>query len=183
MPRDALRILPSVVDRLIDDTLDRPADAPVEPAATSTWAWDLDDLLEAVRRDLSWLLNTRRTPPRELPPGEPDEDPARDPYYHLRRSCFTYGLSDPSSISSASDRDLLRLKAEMAKAVELYEPRLRNVGVTQLTKEDQPADGTPLDLWFEIVGDLRVEGTEIPVHFETRLKIENRLHRVRAETA
>src|SRR5689334_20282298 len=88
-------LLPSVLDRLID----REPAVSTEPQARRSGR--LADLKDAVRRDLQWLLNSRRTIV-EIPPG----------LRELPNSLLAYGLPDftHASLTTSDDRrSLLRL--------------------------------------------------------------------------
>src|SRR5580692_433240 len=106
-------MLPSVLDRLIDtDPLNRK-----EP---ESWrAQSLKELKDSVRRDLEWLLNSRR--PLVEPP---------DAAKHLWHSVYAYGLPDTTGLSLRSKDDRHRLATVVEVAVASFEPRLLNVKVT-----------------------------------------------------
>jgi type VI secretion system protein ImpF len=95
------------------------------------------DLRDSLRRDLEWLLNSRRRV--GLPPGVRELD----------RSVVGYGLPDLSRFypHSATDRDALQ--EAIAQAVEAFEPRLRSPRVVL-----EPPDGTEPGLRFRIEGEL-----------------------------
>src|SRR5262252_9000977 len=95
----------SVLDRLIDDDPKRSSEAPPSRAQT------LRDFKAGVRRDLEWLLNTRRT-----------IDPAPDSARETVRSVYHYGFADISSRSVLSSRDHNDLVREMELALALFEP-------------------------------------------------------------
>jgi len=82
----------SIVERLID----------LEPISgvesPPTRAQSLRQLKAGLRRDLEWLLNTRRTP-----------DPAGDEYRETSKSLFNYGLPDITSVNWENERDRGRL--------------------------------------------------------------------------
>ena len=90
----------SVLDRLIDvDSASNSAEAP------PTRAQSLRELRLALKRDLEWLLNTRRT-------IEPAAESARETV----RSLYHYGFADVSSKSVLSTRDQSDLVREMESA-------------------------------------------------------------------
>ena len=78
----------SVLERLID----REPQIAAEPPLTR--AQSVRQLKASLRRDLEWLLNTRRTP-----------EAAGDEFQELERSLFNYGLPDLTSLSWESARD------------------------------------------------------------------------------
>jgi type VI secretion system protein ImpF len=114
----------------------------------------LRELKAALRRDLEWLLNTRRTI---------EESPAS--LKELERSLYTYGLPDVSSLylRSSSDQDSL-LKA-IRVAISFFEPRLLNIQVTL-----QPVTGDTRVLRFAIEGLLRMDPAPEHVFFDTMLE-------------
>ncbi len=111
-------ITQSVVDRLMDL---EPREA-VDPQFSR--AKHLKEYRTAVRRDLQWLLNTRRIN-EAAGPDMPD----------LRRSLFNYGLPDFSSYSLNSSNDRAELTSHIEDTIEIFEPRLRDVHVIVLESE------------------------------------------------
>src|SRR5947209_3028126 len=102
----------SVLDRLID--LDPRSSAEIAMGRAES----VRAVKSAVRRDLEWLLNTRRIavePPEGL--------------RELNRSVYMFGLPDLSSFSLASQNDRQRLLRVLQSAVRLFEPRLANVRI------------------------------------------------------
>ncbi len=72
----------------------------------------------AVRRDLEWLLNTRRI-----------FDFPDDGLKEVNRSAYMYGLPDLSALTMATSGDRNKLSRQMVAAINLFEPRLANVRV------------------------------------------------------
>ncbi|MGA2116377.1 MAG: type VI secretion system baseplate subunit TssE [Bryobacteraceae bacterium] len=142
---------PSLLDRLIDD----------EPRnrteAAGRRSQSLNELKDSVRRDLEWLLNSRR------PPWEPA--PAAK---ELWRSVYCYGLPDTTSLAMTSDEDRNRMVRMVAAAVAAFEPRLMNVRVTM-----EPASSTSRVLHFQIEALLRMEPSPARVFFDTTLELAN----------
>ncbi len=97
----------SVLDRLLNDG------APVSASD------DLARLREAVRRDVEWLLNTRRI-----------YRTAPDDYPELQRSLYHYGLPDVTSLGRDAPASRARLSAQIEEALTLFEPRLASVRVS-----------------------------------------------------
>src|SRR5450432_3163528 len=82
----------SVIERLIDRDPKNTTENPPSRAQSVR-------LLKAsLRRDLEWLLNTRRTP-----------DPAGPEYPEVAKSLHNYGLPDLNSLNWESVRDRSRL--------------------------------------------------------------------------
>ena len=104
----------SVLDRLIDNAPAHAQDAP------TSWADSVRHLRNAVRRDLEWLLNTRRIiylAPAELP--------------ETRASVYHYGLPDITSLSGDSHDTPIRLARQIEETIAAFEPRLSSVRVRQ----------------------------------------------------
>jgi type VI secretion system protein ImpF len=106
----------SVLDRLTDND---PRTPTVE--APLTRAESVRALKAGVRRDLEWLLNTRRTPD--------DPGAAR---VETENSLYNYGLPDFSAYSIASPKDQTKLVRALQAAVKTFEPRLANVRILPL---------------------------------------------------
>jgi type VI secretion system protein ImpF len=117
-------ILPSVLDRLLDDEPDQRQERP-KPTAQL-----VRDLRDAVIRDVSALLNARRAWPP--PPPELDE---------LRQSVVDFGIPDftGADLSSADAREAFRREVE--DTIRRYEPRFKTVHV-ELIRGDDASDRT-----------------------------------------
>jgi type VI secretion system protein ImpF len=152
----------SVVDRLMDSDPDTSTEAPL------TWAQSVRDLKRALRRDLEWLLNTRRI--AQLAP---------EGFTELARSVYHYGLPDITSLAaeSVSARDWLRRQVE--EAIMLFEPRLASVRVTVATTGEEGRR----ELRFVIDALLRMEPSPEQVMFDTVLEVTSATFEVRGEGA
>ena len=150
MPRieSDLRTTPSVLDRLID--LD-PGLSSEPPASRQK---SLRQLKDSVRRDLEWLLNSRRLV---------DEIPAD--LKETRRSLASYGLPDftGAGVKNPAEQDSMRRLIQ--SAVDAFEPRLKNVVVTVETGREFERS-----LHFRIVAYLQVEPAPELVTFDTILQ-------------
>ena len=140
----------SVLDRLVDDE-PRLAGDP-----TLTWADSVRELKVALRRDLEWLLNTRRVP--QAPPASCDE---------LRHSLYQYGLPDFSARHRDAPGTAAQLAREVEEAIALFEPRLAGARVP-LADTTQGGDRR---LHFVIEALLRLDPTPERVVFDTVLDI------------
>lgn len=121
-----------------------------------TFSESVDQLREAVRRDLDWLLNTRRI-----------AEPAPDEYPEVQKSLYHYGLPDITSLSGDSSSARRRLIRQVEECIELFEPRLANVRVTAL---DVPAKSERRQIRFVIEALLRMEPNPERVTFDTMLE-------------
>jgi type VI secretion system protein ImpF len=147
-----------LLDRLID--LDPSSGDPVQTRAAAVRA-----LKEALRRDLEWLLNTRRTP-LESPSSYPG----------LSRSVFYYGIPDLSSVSLHSLEDEMHLLGIIEKAIATFEPRLAQVRVTAR----EPLDRQERMLHFQIDALLLVDPSPESISFDTVLNVDRGACEVKA---
>lgn len=139
----------SVLDRLIDRDPDTHAEIPL------TRPQSLRELKIALKRDLEWLLNSRKT-------IEPSPDSARE----TCRSVFHYGFADVSSKSVLSSRDQGELIREMESVIAVFEPRLKRARVRM-----EPVEGNYRNLKFVIEGLLCMDPAPEPVRFDTVLEL------------
>jgi type VI secretion system protein ImpF len=153
------RIIPSVLDRLIDEEPDRVFEAPTSRSD------NIDDLKQSVRRDLEWLLNTRQ-----------DAAGVHSGLKELTHSLATYGLPDFSAFSVKNPSDHVRMQKILEKAINSFEPRLESVRVTLV-----PVRDLEQKLRFRIDARLRVEPAPEPVTFDTVLQAVSNQYTVRAE--
>jgi type VI secretion system protein ImpF len=149
----------SVLDRLIDDDPQHSAEVPL------TRAQSLRQLKAALKRDLEWLLNTRRT-----------IDPAPDSARETVRSVYHYGFADISSKWALSSQDHNDLVREMESVIALYEPRLKRVKVRM-----EPLADRSQSLRFVIDGLLNVDPAPEPVRFDTVLQVSKGVYEVKGE--
>ena len=151
----------SVLDRLVDEDPKRLAELPLSRAQS------LREFKANVCRDLEWLFNSRQ-------PLESDSLPKE-----LRRSVYTYGLPDISSLSVSSVRDRKRLSQALEEAVKTFEPRILKPRVSLVPTDD----GKVQRLRFIIEGLLRVDPSPEPVSFDTVLDVTSGEYRVPGDTS
>lgn len=151
----------SLIDRLIDDAPHERGDA------TLTWARSLHLLKQSVKRDLDWLLNTRRT-----------GDPVPEEFVELRGSLHDYGLEDISSMSRDSSDTQARLLRGIEQAITDFEPRLGAVRVSLVDEDDDP---TRRDVHFLIEAMLRVDPSPEPVVFDTIFEVGSGEYHVKGD--
>jgi len=149
----------SVLDRLIDNEPNVPADPPAGRSHS------VRQLKAALRRDLEWLLNTRRTP-----------DAVENTDLELHDSLYNYGLPDTSSMSMLSPADQNRLLRMMEQTISVFEPRIQGARVTL----ESPASGAR-SLRFCIEGLLKLDPAPERVSFDTVLDLTNREYEVKGE--
>jgi len=139
----------SVLDRLIDNDPKNNNEVPLSRPQS------LRELRAALKRDLEWLLNTRRT-----------IDPAPDSARETVRSVYHYGFADISSKSVLSAKDHGDLIREMEAAIAIFEPRLKRAKVRMEQVED-----TTRTVQFVIEGMLCMDPAPEPVRFDTMLEL------------
>jgi type VI secretion system protein ImpF len=149
----------SVLDRLIDK------DPKVSMEVPLTRAQSLRELKIAIKRDLEWLLNTRRT-----------IDPAPDSAHETVRSVYHYGFADISSKSLLSVRDQNELVRQMESAIAVFEPRLKRPKVRM-----ERVEGGYRALRFVIEGLLCMDPAPEPVRFDTVLELGKGQYEVKGE--
>ena len=141
----------SVLDRLIDRDPKTSSEIPF------TRAQSLRELRQSLKRDLEWLLNTRKT-------IDPSPDSARETVH----SVYHYGFPDVSSKSVLSTRDHSDLMRDMETAIAIFEPRLKRAKVRM-----EPVEGSFRMLRFVIEGLLCMDPAPEPVRFDTVLELGN----------
>ena len=144
-----IRVTPSVLDRLIDESPEVSTEAPKSRAAS------LADLKRSIRRDLEWLLNTRCF--IDLEASELEE---------AKASVAFYGLPDITSISAKSPDEQRRLSRAVEHALKTFEPRFMDLKVTLA-----PPTHTERQLQFHIEASLDIEPAPEPIAFDTVMKI------------
>jgi type VI secretion system protein ImpF len=118
---------------------------------------------DALKRDLEWLLNTRKPPLPQI---------ATRPA--VRDSVINFGLPDISSLglTSASDQRSLRMAIEACLRV--FEPRLSDVRVTL-----ESADTTDRRLRFHIEGNMKLDPVPEEIAFDTVLELSSGEYKVK----
>lgn len=149
----------SVLDRLIDLEPKNHLEAPL------TRAQSLRRLKAALKRDLEWLLNTRRVA-QDLPSADDV----------LERSLYCYGLPDFTGLNLRSSRDQQKMTKMLESAIARFEPRLSNVRVTM-----EPVTENARLLRFVIEGLLRIDPAPERVSFDTVLELTSGRYEVRGE--
>lgn len=141
----------SILDRLTDNDPRTPsAEAPLSRAES------VRILRIGVKRDLEWLLNTRRCP---------DDPGAGLP--ETENSLYNYGLPDFSTYAIASPKDQTRLVRGLQAAVKTFEPRLANVRIVPL--EINPKGLRTMRIRIE--GLLMMDPAPEHISFDTMLQL------------
>ncbi len=149
----------SILDRLVDLDPKRHMEPPL------TRAQSLRELKASLKRDLEWLLNTRRTLD-EVP--ESSEE--------LQHSLLSYGLPDICSLGIHSPKDQNRLLRTMESTISTFEPRIAGVKVTL-----EPVAHNTRILRFLIEGLLRIDPAPEHVSFDTVLELTSGQYEVKGE--
>ena len=152
--RPADLLLPSVLDRLLD-----------EQSQSNGDGQRLDELKAAVARDLEAFLNSRRR--CISPPGDLTE---------LDRSVVDYGVEDFTGANMASPDRRERFRAAMEAAIRRYEPRFAAVEVVILPDEGGGQDRT---LRFRIEGLLHAEPAPEPLVLDSRIDPLTRAYEIK----
>lgn len=142
-------LMPSVLDRLIDD------DPGVRIETPRARTQVLRELKLAVRRDLENLLNTRRRAV-SIPPG----------YTELKCSLLTYGLADFSGSGPGGGKERDAFCRSIEAVIRQHEPRFLTV-VVELVSAADPTDRT---LRFRIDAVLRADPVPEPVVFDSTME-------------
>lgn len=149
------RAIETLVTQSVLDRLSNSEDWP------TTRAHSVRLLREVLRRDMEWLLNTRRPP---IPGLDGPES---------KRSVLNYGLVDTSSLSLASSLDRRRLQQAVQTCIADFEPRLQRV-VVVLAEENLKAR----QLRFHIEGQIRLDPAPEEISFDTVLELASGEYRV-----
>jgi type VI secretion system protein ImpF len=140
-----IRITPSVVDRLLDFEPNVSTEVPKSRAKS------LRELKTSVRRDLEWLLNTRRYV------GEIAEN-----LEEVNKSVAIYGLPDFTGASAKNINEQKRLVKQIEATIKIFEPRFLDLKVTL-----EQSNSLERALRFRIDARLDVEPSPEPISFDT----------------
>jgi type VI secretion system protein ImpF len=155
-PQQAL--MPSVLDRLID---------PDSAGTAARRGYGLGQMTDAVRRDLTELLNTRLSCHDVSP--EFDE---------LLRSIFGFGIPDLTSLNAITPQDRRNIGLIIENTVERFEPRLKDVRATVL----DPGDNLDRTIRFRIDARLCMDPAPA-VAFDTILELTTGRYDVKSSGA
>ena len=140
-------LLPSILDRLIDPD-----------AGGTAWrrGYGVEQMVEAVHRDLEDLLNTRQS-----------HDGLPEGFSEVGRSVFGYGLPDLASLSAVTPEQRREIGRVLEAVIARFEPRLRDPRATLLQPEGAKLEPT---VSFRIEAKLCVEPAP-EVAFDTVLEL------------
>jgi type VI secretion system protein ImpF len=153
---------PNVTLSLLDRLTDQEPSVSIEPPRGR--AQSLRQLKTSLRRDIEWLLNTRRS--IEAPDVSPE----------TAKSVFNYGLPDITSLGVRSTQDQKRLLWMIESTIATFEPRIKGPRVTM-----EPVAGTARILRFQIQGLLRIDPAPERVTFDTVLELTSGEYQVKGD--
>lgn len=159
-PDPDLAVTASILDRLVDLNPGAAADAPANRSQS------IRQLKASLRRDLEWLLNTRRNP-----------DAVPETYEEVCRSLYNYGLPDVTAMALHSPRDRQRLLRLVEQTIEIFEPRLMSTRVRAL----DTAGAAPRVLRFQIEALLKMDPAPEQVLFDTVLQLNNGEYQIKGD--
>jgi type VI secretion system protein ImpF len=157
-----LTVTLSVLDRLVDNDPSNRFD-PVMTRAASVRM-----LKASLKRDLEWLLNTRRIPDERV-----------EEFEELSKSLYYYGLPDFTAMGFAHVKDRQRLLRMLEKCIQNYEPRLTAVKVIPIETTDDLQNRRLLR--FQIEGLLKMDPAPEHVSFDTVLQLTSGEYTVRGD--
>src|SRR5271169_619426 len=153
---------PNVTLSLLDRLTDLEPSAGTDPPHGR--AQSLRQLKTSLRRDIEWLLNTRRS------------IEAADASLESGRSVFNYGLPDITSLGVRSTQDQKRLLWMIESTIAAFEPRIKGPRVTM-----EPVAGSSRILRFQIQGLLRIDPAPERVTFDTVLELTSGEYQVKGD--
>lgn len=150
---ESQRYAPGLFDRLIDD----------QPGATPA-TWTLEQLKDAVARDLESLLNTRAAMAEALFIDCPEAS----------KSVLTYGLTDFAGMCMTSDADRKKICAAVLLTITRHESRLYAV-----TAALRPRSSSINRFDFVISGKLKAQKASDLLHFDAVLEPATQQYSIR----
>jgi len=119
--------------------------------------------LDAIKRDLQDLLNTRRLLSEE----------ALSLYPEARRSLLLYGLPDLTSLASASATQRDRLISLVEAAIAQFEPRLMGARVIPLAPDEAGRE-----IRFRVEGFVRADPLPARIIFDSAIQVDQQQCRI-----
>ncbi|NOY73163.1 MAG: type VI secretion system baseplate subunit TssE [Gammaproteobacteria bacterium] len=146
-------VLPSILDRLIDDDPENPLHV-VKPFGVL-----LKEIKTNIRRDLENLLNTRMYRQQDI-----------TAYAELGQSIVNYGLPDFSRLQFGSQNQRDEFRRLVQSTIRKYEPRFERVDV-EINPINEDYERT---LYLKISAVLMVEPDPVPLIFDSRVRAVDR---------
>jgi type VI secretion system protein ImpF len=138
---------PGLFDRLLG--------VPLRAGGGSVARLSVEDMKDAVARDLEALLNTRAVLPHEFLKAYPE----------CERSLVSYGMQDFAALSLSSPSDRATICACIEQAIACHEPRLRKVKASLEMRQ-----GAVNRLDFSITAVLVANAAQEAVNFDAVLQ-------------
>ena len=157
-PKVTQALTPSILDRLLD------FDPARKVEASSSRNQVIRELRESVRRDLEYLLNTRRRCSGDFKDWE-----------ELEFTAQNYGIPDATGVNIGSEDARDEFAKVIEKIITKYEPRFKSVSIT-VTNDNRSIDRT---FRFRIDALLKVEPAVKPIVFDSSLEPVTRSFNVR----
>jgi type VI secretion system protein ImpF len=151
------RLQPSLLDRLTD------AAPEVRRESFDQQTLSMQQLRQAVMRDLAWLLNTTNLAAEADLAGTP----------RAAASTLNFGIPGFTGLVAAGER-VSALEATIAAAIRDFEPRIRPDSLRVRAREAREDQAVPT-LVFEIEGELWAQPVPQPLFLETAIDIQTRL--------
>jgi type VI secretion system protein ImpF len=139
-------LMPSIIDRLVDPS-----------SGGTAWrrGYGVEQMVQAVQRDLEDLLNTRQTHV-----GLPEE------FKEVHNSIIAYGLPDLNSLNAISAQQRQQIGRLIETIIARFEPRLKDIRATLVDGSDNKAR----TLKFRVDARMRVDPAP-EVAFDTILEL------------
>jgi type VI secretion system protein ImpF len=150
------RLQPSLLDRLTDLNPSNKRETADQQALS------MQQLRQAVLRDLAWLLNATNLVTVE-------EDLSERPA--LAASTLNFGIPGFAGMIESSGR-VTALEKELAAAIKRFEPRIRP---ESLRVRARGSDEASTSLVFEIEGELWAQPVPVALFVQTQIEVETRL--------
>ena len=148
---------------LLDRLIDREPWTKLE--ALPSRAQAVRALKESIKRDLEWVLNTRKI-----------EEEAPKSMVELRHSLYHFGLLDMTSVRLLSVEDEKMLLRSIETAIEFFEPRLKQVRVSS----QEPLRKQERNLHFQVDAMLMLDPAPEAISFDTYLDLTRGEYQVKA---
>lgn len=151
------KLLPSLLDRLLDDSPHQSAEASSQRLSS------LADYKASIVRDLEILVNTRQS----LVANELED------FANLQGSILDYGMPDFTSKSVLDPQDRLLIQRQLERAITVGDRRFRSVKVQLLAQQT----GHRM-LTFRIDAVLRLQDISRHVSFDAVLQVNTQEYKV-----
>jgi type VI secretion system protein ImpF len=151
------KLLPSLLDRLLDDRPHQSSEAPSQRLCS------LADYKASIVRDLEVLVNTRQS----LVAGE------LEGFAELNGTILDYGMPDFTSKSVLDPQDRLLIQRQLEKAISVGDRRFRSVKVQLLAQQT----GQRM-LTFRVDAVLRLQDISRQVSFDAVLQVNTQEYKV-----